>query len=122
MVELSKERIGEISNLSKQIDYKNLVDSSNCKDITPIIFFEFRGPMHIYNNIKNGNTSTKITRRTSKTISIKSKWKKQGAIQRVRHIVHYFHQSKELLRKYTITYLSKYKYKMNTKFMKSENN
>ena len=78
--------------------------------------------MHIYDNIKNGNTSKKITRRTSKTISIKSKWKKQGAIQRVRHIVHYFHQSKELLKKYTIIYLSKYKYKMNTEFMKSENN
>ena len=55
--ELPNERIGEIYNMSKQIDFKNLADYFKSKGITPINFVGFRGPMHIYNNIKTGNTS-----------------------------------------------------------------
>ena len=49
---LSNERIGKIYNISKEIDFKNLVYYFKNKDITPINFIGFRGPMHIYNNIK----------------------------------------------------------------------
>ena len=66
--ELSKERIGEIYSISKQIDFKNLVYYFKSKDITTINFLGFRGPMHVYNSIKNGNTSIEKTRRRSKSI------------------------------------------------------
>ena len=57
--ELSNEIIVGIYNISKKIDFKNLVYYSKSKDITPINCIPFRGPMLICNNIKNGNTSIK---------------------------------------------------------------
>ena len=53
--ELSNERINEIYSISKEIDFSNLTSCFKCSDIAPIHFFEFKGPMHIYNEIKNGN-------------------------------------------------------------------
>ena len=55
--ELSNEGIGEIYNISKQIDFSNLTYYFEDKNITPINFIGFRGPMHIYNDIKDGNIS-----------------------------------------------------------------
>ena len=54
---LSNERMGEIHNIGKQIDFNNLTYYFKNKKISPINFIGFRGPLHIYNNIKNGNTS-----------------------------------------------------------------
>ena len=47
----------EMCNIGEQIDFNNLTYYFKGKDISPINFFGFRGPMHIYDNIKNGNTS-----------------------------------------------------------------
>ena len=52
---LSSERIGEICNIAKQIDFNNL--TYYFKNYLTINFVGFRGPMYTYNNIKNGNTS-----------------------------------------------------------------
>ena len=52
---LSNERIGEIYNIAKQIDFNNL--TYYFKNYLTINFVGFRGPMYTYNNIKNGNTS-----------------------------------------------------------------
>ena len=57
--ELSKERIGEIYNMSKQIDFNNLAYYFKDQNIAPINFIRFKGPMHIYIDIKNSNTSIK---------------------------------------------------------------
>ena len=55
--DLSKERIGEICNASKQIDFNNLTYKFKDENLDPIHFIDFKGPLHIYNNMKNGNTS-----------------------------------------------------------------
>ena len=53
----SNEGIGQIYNVIKQIDFSNLTFHFKDKNISPINFVGFSGPMYIYNNIKNGNTS-----------------------------------------------------------------
>ena len=53
--ELSTERMGEIYSISKQIDFNDLSYYFKSKDISPINFFCFRGPLNIYENFKNGN-------------------------------------------------------------------
>ena len=55
--ELSSERMDEIYILSKQIDFKILTYKFKSKNIAPINFISFRGPLNIYENIKNGNIS-----------------------------------------------------------------
>ena len=50
--ELPNEGIGEIYNISKQIDFNNLTYYFKDKSISPINFAGFRDPIHIYNNIK----------------------------------------------------------------------
>ena len=50
--ELSNERMDEIRNIVEQVDFNNLTYYFKGKDISPINFIGFRGPMHIYNNIK----------------------------------------------------------------------
>ena len=55
--ELSNERIDKIYNISKQIDFNNLTYYFKNKNIRPINFVGFGGPLHIFNKIKNGNTS-----------------------------------------------------------------
>ena len=55
--ELSNERIGEIYNISKKINFNNLTYHFKGSNTAPIRFIDFRGPMHIYTEIKNGNIS-----------------------------------------------------------------
>ena len=55
--ELFNERIEEMYNISKQIDFNNLTYYFRDETISPINFISFRGPMYIYNNIRNGNIS-----------------------------------------------------------------
>ena len=46
----------EILEMSREINYSNLV--YNFKGpTTPITFTRFRGPMHTYNQLKNGDTT-----------------------------------------------------------------
>ena len=50
---------GEIYNMSKQIDFNNLICYFKDKNIAPINFISFKDQMQICSNIKNGNTSIK---------------------------------------------------------------
>ena len=50
--ELSNKRIDEIQNMSKQIDFNNLIYYFTTPDLALINFIRFKGPMHIYNDIK----------------------------------------------------------------------
>ena len=47
--ELSIERVGEIYNISKEIDFDNLTYRFKASNLAPINFIDFTGPMHIYN-------------------------------------------------------------------------
>ena len=50
--ELSNERIGEIYNISKEIDFNNLAYCYKGPNLALINFIDFRGPMHFHNEIK----------------------------------------------------------------------
>ena len=46
--------MGKIYNISKQIDFINLTYKCKDKGLDPINFIGFRGPLNIYESIKNG--------------------------------------------------------------------
>ena len=50
--ELSAERMGELYNMSKQIDFNNLIYHFKTENLNAIKFIDFRGLLHIYENIK----------------------------------------------------------------------
>ena len=45
--ELYNERIGEIYNISKQIDFSDLTYRLKSEELPPINFISLKGPMHI---------------------------------------------------------------------------
>ena len=53
----SNERIGEIYNISNKINFNNLTSLFRGSNTAPVNFVDFKGPMHIYNEIKNDNVS-----------------------------------------------------------------
>ena len=50
--------MGEINDLSEQIDFNNLSYYFKSKDSAQINFIGFKGPLHLYANILNGDTNT----------------------------------------------------------------
>ena len=56
---LEKKQTDEIQKESKETDFNNLVYYVKGSNIAPINFIRFRGPLHIFNEIKNVNTSLK---------------------------------------------------------------
>ena len=54
---LFDERMAEIYDLSKRIDFNNLTYYFKGKDNVPINFICFKGPLHFYTNIFNGDTN-----------------------------------------------------------------
>ena len=69
--ELSNERIDEIHNISKEIDFNNLTYHFKGSNTAPIIIIDFRGPMYIYNEIKKGNMSTEKIKEDQKQFKSK---------------------------------------------------
>ena len=69
--ELSNERIGEIYNISREIDFNNLTYHFKGSNTAPIIIIDFRGPMYIYNEIKKGNMSTEKIKEDQKQFKSK---------------------------------------------------
>ena len=55
--ELSNEIIGQIYSISKEISFNNFTYHFKGSNTPPINFIEFRDPVRIYNEIKNGNIS-----------------------------------------------------------------
>ena len=56
---LSNKRIGNIYNLSKQINFNNLTYYFNSKGSSLISFIGFKGPLNLYKNIHNGDITIK---------------------------------------------------------------
>ena len=50
--ELFNKRIDEIQNMNKQIDFNNLIYHFATLGLAPINIIRFKGPIHIYNDIK----------------------------------------------------------------------
>ena len=69
--ELSNERIGEIHNISKEINFNNLTYHFKGWNTAPINHIGFRGPMHIFNEMKNGNISIEKTEEDKKQFKSK---------------------------------------------------
>ena len=55
--ELSNERIGETYSISKRSNFNNLAYRFKGSNTAPINCIDFKGPMHIYNEVKHGNIS-----------------------------------------------------------------
>ena len=55
--------MGEIYDFSKQIDFTNLTYKFKSGNIPQIIFIAFRGPLHLYNDIANGDISIEKSRK-----------------------------------------------------------
>ena len=55
--DLSYERMGEIRDLGRQINFNNLTYYFKSKDIAPIHFIDFKGPLNLDKNIFSGDTS-----------------------------------------------------------------
>ena len=51
--EIANEKMGEIQNLSKQINFNNLIYYFK-NESGPKIFIGFKGPLHFYKSIKDG--------------------------------------------------------------------
>ena len=58
--ELSQEIVGEIYNICKKNYLNSLSYYFKSPNTETINFIDFRGPMHIYTEIENGNISTEI--------------------------------------------------------------
>ena len=52
---LLDERVDEIQQLSREIDYNKLIYYFKTQGISPITFIRFRDPLHTCNEIKNGD-------------------------------------------------------------------
>ena len=62
--------MGKIYNISKQIDFNNLTYKLKDKNLTPINFIGFRGPLSIYENIKNGKISIEKAKENQKQFEL----------------------------------------------------
>ena len=67
----SNEWIGDIYNISKEIDFNNLIHYFKGSNIAPINRIDFKGSMRIRNEIINGDTTIKKTEENKKQF----KWK-----------------------------------------------
>ena len=72
--ELLKEKTSEIQKISNEIDYNNLIYYFKGPGISLINLIRYRGPLHIFNGIKNGNISLQ---KTGKKVSIEFKQNKK---------------------------------------------
>ena len=54
--------------MSKKIDFNNLPYKNKNKNLVPINFIRFIGPLNIYKNVRNGNISIEKSNRRSKAI------------------------------------------------------
>ena len=61
----------KIYNLSKQIDFNNLTCYFKSPDLAPINRISFRGPLNIYENIRNGNISIEKLKENQKQFKLK---------------------------------------------------
>ena len=66
--ELSHERMIEIQDMNKEIDFNNLTCYFTSLNLNPIKFIKFKGSMHIYNDTKNGETPMEKTEEDKKKI------------------------------------------------------
>ena len=57
--ELSDERLDEIQNLSRIINFNNLTCYFQSKSSSPINFISLKGPLKIYRNILNSDATIK---------------------------------------------------------------
>ena len=49
----------DIQKISREFDYDKLIYYSKTPGVSTIHFMKFRGPLHIYNEIKNGDKTIK---------------------------------------------------------------
>ena len=75
---LSNKRMSEIQDIAKQIDFNNLTYYLKSPNLASINFIGFRGPMYVYNEIKNGNMSMENIEQDQKQFKSDLNFKKSG--------------------------------------------
>ena len=122
--ELSNERMGKIPNVGEQTDFSNPTYYFQSKKITPINFIGFRGPMHIYNNIKNGNTSVEKTEedkkqfksRLSKITTRNLKHNSKDQLNTIENIRNLYNSKEKVIKLYNDYAKTKFKAMYKTKY------
>ena len=66
--EISREKMDKINKISKEIDFNILTYYLNGPNLALINFIGFRGPLNIYEEIKNGSASIKKNRKSCQII------------------------------------------------------
>ena len=68
LIAYSKKKLLKYKKTSKEIDFNNFVYYFKGPNIAPINFIRFRGPLQIFNELKNGNTSSKKVKEDQKNV------------------------------------------------------
>ena len=105
----SNERIGKIYNISKEIDFNDLIYCFKGPNTAPINFIDFRGPMHIYDEIKNGNISIEKIEEDQKQFKSKlneittgnSKHKSKNQLDAIKNIKSFYNSREKLIKLYS---------------------
>ena len=102
----SNERIGKIYNISNEIDFNDLIYCFKGPNTAPINFIDFRGPMHIYDEIKNGNISIEKIEEDQKQFKSKlneittgnSKHKSKNQLDAIKNIKSFYNSREKLIK------------------------
>ena len=98
----------KIYKLSKTIDFNNLTYYCKSPDLAPVNFISFRGPLHIYENIKIGDISTEKAKENQKQFKLKlseiitenPNTKSKGQLNAIENIKYLYESSEEIIELY----------------------
>ena len=95
-----------MQNIGEQINFDNLIYYFKGKNISPINFTGFRGLMHIYSNIKNGNTSIEKMEKDQKQFksklneinTVNPKHKSKDQLNTIENIINFYSSREKVIK------------------------
>ena len=104
--ELSSKRLDEIKNINKQIDFNNLVYYFTTPGLALIKFIRFKVPIHIYNDIKNGNAALETIEENQKQFKLNlreitkgnPKYRKKDQLSTIKNIINLYNSREKVIK------------------------
>ena len=95
-----------MQNIGEQINFNNLIYYFKGKNISPINFIGFKGLMHIYNNIKNDNTSIEKMKKDQKQFksklneitTVNPKHKSKDQLNTIKNIINFYSSREKVIK------------------------